>query len=469
MNTSPFAESVRMLRFLVCLMRAVLIGMVTFFGVVPTVWAQAPTFAVTINQAETQDDPTNNSYIYFTAFFSEDVNSLVPDGFNPDDVVLSGTAGATHTDILTATGQADLPGITFIVAVSGMTSCGTVIASIPAGVVAGPGGSTNAASTSDDNIVTVNCAPTGSPDQYEVIEGTQLDVSAPGVLDNDSDPDDGDTLSAALETPPSHAFSFTFNDDGSFSYLPTPGYSGPDSFSYRALDSLGTETEPILVSITVLAKPTIAILAGGQCSIDGNQGTIQLALDDAETDAEQLTVDVSTDNPALVPLDAIVLSGNGANRALTITPAAKKSGMANVTITVHDAQEASTTLAIQVIVGGNGKETLNGSSGPDLIFGRNGDDILNGGGGNDLLCGGNGDDILNGGDGDDSLGGGRGNDTLTGGSGGDFFSGASGEDSVTDFNEAEGDSGDGTSSSAMGSEVDQGLSVQLFLPAITDN
>ena len=47
-------------------------------------------------------------------------------------------------------------GTTFIIAVSGMSGDGTVIASLPAGVVQDLAGNPNAASTSTDNMVTFN-------------------------------------------------------------------------------------------------------------------------------------------------------------------------------------------------------------------------------------------------------------------------------------------------------------------------
>jgi hypothetical protein len=85
-----------------------------------TVDITAPT--VTIDQASTQDDPTNGSVIDFTVVFSESVSD-----FANGDVTIGGTAGAT-TAVVTGSGT------TYNVAVSGMTSCGTVTASIPSGV-----------------------------------------------------------------------------------------------------------------------------------------------------------------------------------------------------------------------------------------------------------------------------------------------------------------------------------------------
>ena len=61
-----------------------------------------------------------------------------------------------------------------------------------------------------------------------------LTVNAPGVLGNDSDPESAQ-LSAVLVGGPTHG-ALTLNLDGSFSYTPQAGYSGPDSFTYSASD-----------------------------------------------------------------------------------------------------------------------------------------------------------------------------------------------------------------------------------------
>src|SRR5204863_290973 len=97
--------------------------------------------SVTINQKVGQADPTNSSPIDFTVTFSESVT-----GFTASSVSLSGTAGAT-TKVVTGSGT------TYNVAVSGMTSDGTVIATVLAGGAADAAGNTNTASTSTDNNV----------------------------------------------------------------------------------------------------------------------------------------------------------------------------------------------------------------------------------------------------------------------------------------------------------------------------
>ena len=107
---------------------------------------------VTINQAASQADPASAAPINFTAVFSEAVS-----GFTSADVTVSGTAGGTKT-VAVSGGPS-----TYNVAVSGMTSSGTVVATIGAGAAQDAAGNTNTASTSTDNSVQFNLPSGGAP------------------------------------------------------------------------------------------------------------------------------------------------------------------------------------------------------------------------------------------------------------------------------------------------------------------
>ena len=111
---------------------------------------------VTIDQAAGQVDPTSGSPINFTAVFTEPVT-----GFTGSDVTLSGTAGATTA---TVTETAPNDGTTYNVAVSGMTTGGTVTAGIAAGVATDAAGNANTASSSTDNPVTFVVVPVSQAD-----------------------------------------------------------------------------------------------------------------------------------------------------------------------------------------------------------------------------------------------------------------------------------------------------------------
>ncbi|HVY35718.1 MAG TPA: polysaccharide deacetylase family protein, partial [Candidatus Paceibacterota bacterium] len=130
--------------------------------------------SVTINQkssAPAQADPTSSSPINFTVVFSESVSD-----FATGDVTLSGTAGATTA---TVTGS----GTTYNVAVSGMTSSGTVIATIAAGKAHDAAGNPNTVSTSTDNTVTYNVADTTPPSLSQVTPiSTQTGDTTPSYV-----------------------------------------------------------------------------------------------------------------------------------------------------------------------------------------------------------------------------------------------------------------------------------------------
>ena len=115
-------------------------------------------------------------------------------------------------------------------------------------------------------VTAVNDTLRAAADAYSTTEDTALTVSAPGVLGNDSDPDDN-TLSAVLASGPSHG-TLTLNADGSFTYTPTTDYDGTDSFKYRATDgSLTSDSAEVTLTVTASNdSPTVRVAAGGTCS-----------------------------------------------------------------------------------------------------------------------------------------------------------------------------------------------------------
>jgi VCBS repeat-containing protein len=97
--------------------------------------------------------------------------------------------------------------------------------------------------TSDSNLATVtisvspvNDAPVAAADGYTVDQDSVLSIAAQGVLSNDSDVD-GDTLTAiAWSGNSAQGGQVVLNSNGSFTYTPPTGFSGTDTFSYRASD-----------------------------------------------------------------------------------------------------------------------------------------------------------------------------------------------------------------------------------------
>jgi len=111
--------------------------------------------------------------------------------------------------------------------------------------------------TASSNLATVtitvcpiNDAPVANNDSYVTNQNTPLTVTVPGVLANDTDAE-GSTLTAVLNSGPSHG-TLTLNANGSFTYTVATGYTGSDSFTYRASD--GTMTSN-LATVTITVNP----------------------------------------------------------------------------------------------------------------------------------------------------------------------------------------------------------------------
>jgi VCBS repeat-containing protein len=285
--------------------------------------------SVTINQASGQAENTSTSPIHFTAVFDEPVS-----GFTGSDVTLSGTAGSTTAEV---TGGPT----TYDVAVSGMTSDGTVIASIPANAAQDFALNGNTASTSTDNTVTFipNTAPTAENESFITNEDTPRIVGEPGVLANDRDVD-GDALTAELVSTTSNG-DLTLNNDGSFTYDPDDDFNGSDSFTYKANDGTADST-PATVIITVAsvndapsftkgANQTVNMNAGAQ-SVSGWATNISAGPSDESGQAVSFTA-TTADTSLFTAAGLPAISSDG---TLTYTPAPNASGSATVSVTLMD-------------------------------------------------------------------------------------------------------------------------------------
>ncbi|MGE0141477.1 MAG: Ig-like domain-containing protein, partial [Ilumatobacteraceae bacterium] len=128
-------------------------------------------------------------------------------------------------------------------------------------------------------------APVATADAYATAEDTPLVITAPGVLANDYD-EDGDTLTIAPTplTLPAHGI-VVLGGDGAFTYTPTTGYVGTDSFTYEVDDGTGSAATGT-VTITVDSGITTAGLYLGHTSTLGvwNMTTAPPAIADPEPD-----------------------------------------------------------------------------------------------------------------------------------------------------------------------------------------
>ncbi len=118
---------------------------------------------------------------------------------------------------------------------------------------------TDGAMTSNVAYVNVDVTPVNDPpvtvaDSYNGTTDTTLNVPPPGVLVNDTDVD-GDTLRAFLDTGTTNG-TVTLWKGGAFRYIPNPGFSGVDSFTYHSFDgTVNGNTVTVTLNVAAPAPP----------------------------------------------------------------------------------------------------------------------------------------------------------------------------------------------------------------------
>jgi VCBS repeat-containing protein len=195
-------------------------------------------------------------------------------------------------------------------------------------------------------ITPVNDAPVANDDSsYTVAEDGSLNVSAPGILANDTDVD-GDTLSTVLVGSTSHG-SLTLNFDGSFTYTPDADYNGTDSFTYMAFDGTALSAAAATVTITVTAVNDAPVANGDSYSI-AEDTTLSVSAagvlgNDTDVDGDSLSAVLVT-NPTH---GSVTLNADG---SFTYTPDADYNGTDSFTYQANDGTTDSNIATVSLTI-----------------------------------------------------------------------------------------------------------------------
>jgi glucuronoarabinoxylan endo-1,4-beta-xylanase len=170
---------------------------------------------------------------------------------------------------------------------------------------------------------------------------------------------DGNTYSIQVINPTGNAFNNVIFNCGTLSgtvtrqrtsstlnaaNLPVSLTAANNSFS----DSIFSNTFTTYIG-TKNVLPTISGVGNRTVNEGTSTGAIAFTVGDLETSAAALTVSGTSSNTVLVPNANIVFGGGGANRTVTVTPAANKLGSATITLTVNDGTlTASRTFVLTV-------------------------------------------------------------------------------------------------------------------------
>jgi hypothetical protein len=183
-----------------------------------------------------------------------------------------------------------------------------------------------------------NSPPTANDDTYNVDEDAVLNIGAPGLLQNDQDPD-GDPLSVSLVKGPKKG-TLNLNPDGSFTYTPLLDFNGQDSFRYRANDGIHNSA-PATVTLIVAPVNDVPVAADDSVSMAGSSSIdINVLLNDTGLGDKPITitiVDPPGEGTAIVVGNLIRYSPFGGGAALdslrySVTDADGESAQAIITV-----------------------------------------------------------------------------------------------------------------------------------------
>lgn len=193
-------------------------------------------------------------------------------------------------------------------------------------------------------INVTNGVPVANPDFYTTHPGETLTVSDPGVLLNDSDPDN-DSLTAQLVSEPVSGGTLSLDTNGGFVYTPPPGFTGVDTFTYSAWDGI-TSSSPAVVTINVTNSPPVAAnySYGVQMNLDLTVPAPGVLLNSSDPDGDSLTATMVVTPPAH---GTVQLSTNG---SFTYEPALDYVGPDGFTYIVNDGYADSAPGMVNLMV-----------------------------------------------------------------------------------------------------------------------
>lgn len=223
------------------------------------------------------------------------------------------------------------------------------------------------------DVAAVADPPVCGDDTFFVPGNTTFAVPAPGVAANDTDPEP--TALTLLPDQPAQRGSVQLESDGAFVYTPPVGFTGSDSFRYRAVDATGLTSTPATVTLYIF-NPAPAVGVG----IPAGQAVYGEAFQNV------LPADAFTDPFDYAALVWTVTSADGtplpgwiafdpATHTLGGTPGAADLGDVGLTVTVTDgdgnAASQSFTVAVlprPLAVAADAKSRVYGDPDPALTY-----------------------------------------------------------------------------------------------------
>jgi hypothetical protein len=198
-------------------------------------------------------------------------------------------------------------------------------------------------------------------------------ISIPFVVGDSSTPVSSLVVGAYASNPnliPTNAISISgTTTDRTLNITPPPNVNGSTTIFVWVLDSqFGQVSGNFVLQVTSVNDfPAISAIPSQTIDRGTNMPPVAFTISDAETPGQGLTVAAASSNQGLVPNGNLILGGSGTNRSIMAYPLAGQIGSATITVTVTDANSASTNTTFVL--------TVRSPQPPRLAIRRNGPNV----------------------------------------------------------------------------------------------
>ncbi len=201
-------------------------------------------------------------------------------------------------------------------------------------------GTATATGTVSITITAVNDPPTAMDITPTTNEDTAVDIT---VVNNNTDPDSGDTVTISSFTSPSNGTTASPSST-TFTYTPDTNYNGSDSFVYTLSDGTATATGTVTITVTAVNDAPTAV---NDTATTGTDTAVDIKVVANDTDVEGDTLSVTAVTP---PGNG--MAGKASDTTVTYTPNAGFSGTDSFDYTLSDGTDTATgTVTITVTAG----------------------------------------------------------------------------------------------------------------------
>jgi hypothetical protein len=236
--------------------------------------------------------------------------------------------------------------------------------------------------TNNPSPLPVNTPPVAVPDVATTTAGNA--VTTGNVLSNDTDLD-GDTLTVSSFTQGTSG-TVVNNNNGTFTYTPSAGFAGADSFTYTVSDGRGgTSVGTVAVTVSPIVippvnTPPVATDETATTNAGNAVTTVDVLANDSDADGD----DLSITNFSQGTSGTVTNNGDG---TFTYTPNAGFTGSDSFTYTISDGNGGTDvgTVAVTVNAANNTTNVFTGTNGSDTATASSIKDEFDMAGGDDTV------------------------------------------------------------------------------------